>query len=66
MVTTHNNQILPAEGLVRLKQVLQVYPKSRSSWFQGIKDGIHPRGIKIGKRATAYDVRDIRKLIAGI
>lgn len=58
--------ILPETGFVRLAQVLKVFPISKSAWWQGIKSGIYPRGIKIGPRTTAWRVEDIRRLIKEI
>lgn len=55
---------LPTEGFVRIKQILQVIPIGRSSWWQGVKDGRYPQPIKLGPRMTAWRVEDIRKLIA--
>lgn len=61
--TVHQSTLLPAEGYVRLRQVLAVIPVSRSSWFAGIKSGKYPKGVKLGERTTAYRVSDIRALI---
>ena len=58
------NSTLPAEGLVRLPLVLKVYPVSRSGWFAGVKSGRFPASVKIGPRAVAWRVEDIRALIA--
>lgn len=55
---------LPTEGFVRLKQILEVFPIGKSSWWQGVKDGKYPQPIKLGPRTTAWRVEDIRKLIA--
>lgn len=54
---------LPAEGYVRLPQVLAVIPVSRSTWWKGIQDGKYPSGVKLGPRTTAWKVSDIRALI---
>lgn len=55
---------LPAEGYVRLPQVLAVFPVSRSTFLAGVKSGRYPPSIKLGPRTTAWRVSDIRKLIA--
>lgn len=39
-----------------------IIPVSRSSWWQGIKDGRYPAGIKIGPRTTAWLQSDIEEL----
>jgi predicted DNA-binding transcriptional regulator AlpA len=54
---------LPAEGLVRLPTVLAVLGISRSTWWRGVAAGRYPRGRKISPGCTAYDVRDLRRLI---
>jgi len=54
---------LPDEGYVRLKQVLEIFPVSKSTWWNGVREGRFPRAIKLGPRTTAWDVSDIRKLI---
>jgi prophage regulatory protein len=55
--------ILPESGFVRLPTILQVDPISRSAWWQGVKDGRFPEGVKLGPRTTAWKVEHIRALI---
>jgi prophage regulatory protein len=62
---------LPQTGFLRLKQIIgdkktdtpALIPISRSSWWQGIRKGIYPKGVKLGPRTTAWNVEDIRALI---
>lgn len=54
---------LPAEGYVRVRQVLTVIPVSRSTWFAGVASGRYPKSVKLGPRTTAWRVSDIRDLI---
>jgi predicted DNA-binding transcriptional regulator AlpA len=61
-----NAAVLPETGFVRLPAVLQVFPVSRSSWWQGVKDGRYPKAIKLGPHTTAWRVEDIRSLIENI
>lgn len=51
---------LPAEGFVRLEKVLEVIPVSKSTWFRGIQAGTFPQSFKLGARASAWRVEDIR------
>ena len=51
------------ERLLRLKDVLQIIPVSKSSWWQGVKEGKFPRPIKLGPRTTCWKLSDITKLI---
>ena len=54
---------LPEKGFVRLPSVLKVIPIGKSSWWEGVKKGIYPQPVKIGKRVTAWRVEDIHALI---
>jgi prophage regulatory protein len=57
---------LPLTGFVRLPSILAPQgpiPVSKSSWWQGIKDGRYPKPVKLGPRITAWRVEDIRTLI---
>lgn len=49
--------------LIRLPDVLQLFPVSRSSWYQGIKIGKYPAPVKIGPRSSAWRESDIKQLI---
>lgn len=57
--------VLPDAGFLRLPQVLTLIPISRSSWWDGIKKGKYPQGIKLGSRTTVWRAEDIRTLING-
>ena len=64
---------LPETGFVRLRQICgdkkakppipPLFPVSRSTWWQGVKDGRYPKPVKIGARCTAWRVEDVRALI---
>lgn len=65
MSVTNMNQDFPEMGLVRLKQILSPVgpiPVSKSTWWQGVKDGRYPQPIKLGPRTTAWRAEDIRAL----
>ena len=51
------------EKIYRLRQVLERMSVSKSAWWQGIKDGRYPHGVKIGPRMTGWLKSDIDKLI---
>jgi predicted DNA-binding transcriptional regulator AlpA len=55
---------LPEEGFCKLPQVLKAIPVSKSTWFRGIASGKYPPSVKIGTRASAWRVEEIRKCIA--
>jgi prophage regulatory protein len=64
---------LPQVGFVRLHQIVgnpkanppipAIIPVCKSSWWAGVKSGIYPKPVKLGLRATAWRVDDIRALI---
>jgi predicted DNA-binding transcriptional regulator AlpA len=58
-----NSTHIPQEGFLRLPQVLQVFPVSRSAWWAGVAAGRYPPGVKLAARTTAWRCEDIRKLI---
>ncbi|WP_432736441.1 helix-turn-helix transcriptional regulator [Maridesulfovibrio sp. FT414] len=53
----------PEIGFLRLEQVLQFIPISRSAWWQGVKDGRYPQPYKLGPKTTAWRADHIRSLI---
>jgi len=54
---------LPAEGFVRLPLILEVFPVSRTTWWNGVASGRFPKPVKLGPRITAWRVEEIRTLI---
>lgn len=54
---------LPQVGFLRLPQVLAIFPVSRSSWWQGVKDRRYPQPVRLGPRTVAWRCVDILALI---
>jgi prophage regulatory protein len=55
---------VPTTGYLRLPQVLQFVPVSKSTWWSGIRSGRYPAPTRaLGERITAWRVEDIRALI---
>lgn len=55
----------PRTGLVRLSQIIAPIgpiPVSKSTWWQGVRDGRFPKPLKLGPRTTVWRVEDIRAL----
>jgi prophage regulatory protein len=52
--------------LLRLPYVLAKFPVSRAVWYKGIKAGIYPPPLKLGKRASAWKESDIDSLIQSL
>ncbi|MDD2759466.1 MAG: AlpA family phage regulatory protein [Methylomonas sp.] len=72
MATSSTDQ-LPPTGYLRLPQIIgnakaepptpALIPVSKSTWWQGVKDGRFPKSVKLSARTTAWKVEDIRALI---
>ncbi len=64
---------LPSTGYLRLPQIVgnpkaeppipAIIPVSKSTWWQGVKEGRYPKPVKLGPRTTAWRVEDILALI---
>lgn len=61
-----NRTTLPETGFVRLPQVLQLIPISKSSWWAGVASGRYPAAVKLSERTTCWRVEDIRALIQSV
>jgi prophage regulatory protein len=48
--------------LLRIRQVLEIIPVSKSTWWQGVKDGRFPAPIKLGPRTTCWREPDVLAL----
>ena len=57
---------LPEVGYLRLSQILNIIPISKSAWWEGCRSGLYPKPVKLGPRTTAWRVEDIRKLMERI
>lgn len=53
----------PIKRLLRLQEVLNRVPISRSSWWEGCRTGRFPQPIKIGPRTTVWRAEDIDAFI---
>ena len=59
-----SHHLLPDKAaFVRLPTILKLLPISKSTWLTGVKSGHFPKGVRLGKRITAWRVEDIRNLI---
>jgi predicted DNA-binding transcriptional regulator AlpA len=62
-MSNQNSPIQASNCLLRIDEVLRRVPVSRASLYEGIKLGIYPRPVRIGKRTVAWRERDIAALI---
>ena len=53
-------------GFLRLTQVLELIPVSKSSWWAGVKAEKYPKPFKLGAKMVAWRVEDINELIQSI
>ncbi len=51
------------DRLLRLPQVLELIPVSKSTWWAGVRDGRFPKPVKLGPRTTCWRERDVLELI---
>lgn len=54
---------VPTVGFLRLPQILQLVPISKSAWWEGCKTGRFPKPIKLGPRTTAWKAEEIAALL---
>lgn len=52
--------------LLRLKEVLQRLPVSRASLYAGMRTGLYPQPVRIGKRTVAWKESEIEACIASM
>lgn len=52
------------DRLIRLPEVLQLIPVSRSAFYAGMKLGIYPKPKRIGKRTVAWSEAEAQACIA--
>ena len=52
------------DQLVRLKHVLKLIPVSPATWWNGVKVGKFPPGIKLGAKTTCWRLSEIIALAA--
>jgi len=57
---------LPITGFLRIRQVLQFIPVSRSTWWAGVASGRFPAPVRLGSKLTFWRVADIRALLKKI
>lgn len=58
-----NQNHLSHKGFLRLPQVLEIVPVSKSCWWAGVKSGRFPKSIKLSERVTVWRAEDIFKLV---
>lgn len=54
------------ERILRLPEVLRLFPVSRSAWYKGVAEGHYPAGTKLSARAVGWKKSDIDKLVTSL
>ena len=54
---------IPSSGFLRLRQILEIVPISKSAWWEGCETGRFPKPVKLGPRTTAWKAEDITALV---
>jgi predicted DNA-binding transcriptional regulator AlpA len=57
--------LVAGDGLLRLPEVLAVYPLGRATFLEGVRTGRFPAPVRLGVRAVAWRAADVRALIDG-
>ena len=57
---------IPTTGFLRLPQILALFPISKTSWWEGCKEGRFPKPVKLGPRTTAWRAEDIAALVQSL
>lgn len=68
------NNLIPEEGYLRLSQILgnsktgvtPIIPVSKSTWYQGVKEGRYPKPHKLSERCSAWLASDIIDLLKNL
>ena len=50
---------IPTTGFLRLHQILEFFPISKSAWWKGC----YPKPLKLGPRTTVWRAEDIKAFI---
>jgi len=51
------------DRLLRLPQVLEIVPVSKSTWWLRVKEGRYPKPVKLSRRCTAWKMSDVMALL---
>lgn len=53
---------LPDDALLRLPDVLRLFPVGKSTWWEGVKNGTFPKPVELGPRARGWRLGDVLAL----
>jgi prophage regulatory protein len=49
--------------LIRLNEVLELLPISKSTWWEGVRTRKYPQPVRLGRRLTCWRLADILALV---
>ena len=61
-MTTH----IPSTGFLRLPQIMELVPISKSAWWEGCRTGRYPKPVKLGPRTTVWRAEDIAAFVQSL
>ena len=57
---------IPSTGFLRLPQIMELFPISKSAWCEGCRTGRYPKPVKLGPRTTVWRAEDIAAFIESL
>lgn len=54
---------IPEFGFLRLDDVLRIIPVSKTTWYNGVRSGRFPKGIRLSQNIVVWRVEDIKNLV---
>lgn len=60
-MTTPNqyHPVSPANGFLRLPQILSLVPVGKSTWWRWVAEGKAPKPLKLGAKTTVWNAEEI-------
>jgi predicted DNA-binding transcriptional regulator AlpA len=58
-----SSDIIKSDRLLRLSQILERIPVSKSAWWAGVRSGRYPKPRKLSPRVTVWRESDINAII---
>lgn len=65
-VNSQTTENLHDTGLLKLPNVLSIFPVSRSAWLAGVKAGRYPAPVRLSTRSVAWRASDVAALVASL
>lgn len=56
-------KVIPLGRLLRLPEVLSIMAIGRSTWYDGIREGVYPSPVRVSARRVAWPEEKIRDLV---